>query len=716
MSPATSRLAELAGTWGKPVDRVALVALVISLFLAIVAGTPERALGSVGAALDMGVHQELRRRVLLVMAFVSAFLSLGYLSFYLHAGPRIIDATSYFLEGRVLSHGHLSWPVSSPTASFRGRFLLFHEPDHLSVIFPPGFPLLLALGFLFRAPLVVGPVLAGLLVYATYGLASELAWERPPSERRAVATLAAALSTVCAALRYHTADTMAHGASALWVTLALVCALRAARTGRRRFWLLAGVSVGAVVCTRPVSSFAISFVVLVLAARERRVPHVVLGSLPGVLFLVLASRIQTGRWLVPAQSAYYAASDGPLGCFRYGFGSGIGCLGEHKDYVLSRLPHGFGLAEATLTTLRRLRMHLLDIANFEPLALLAIVPAAKRAGAPARGVLAASVVVLAQMAAYAPFYFDGDYPGGGARFFADVLPVEHALIALATLTLLPGIAFYRRALGVLSLSLFGFGVHDVFEHDALARRDGGRSFWPLEEVGHLDHGLLLVDTDHAFNLGYDPYKGSEHGVSVARGRADDHDRLVAARMGQTDVHVFHSEAGEHGIRPGLAPWIPKPGGTNDIWHFESEAAWPPLAQEGGWAEPVWASTTCADQGQVLTVHVDKEAKAAVVTIDLPVPRSGKWVVLPRVFRTGSPGHASLRLIPGERPLLPSDPKILWEWNDDDAGAKPGHETCIELPPLSTAHGTPLDPRGARLELTATGGDVSLDEVTLKAAR
>jgi len=35
--------------------------------------------------------------------------------------------------------------------------------------------------------------------------------------------------------------------------------------------------------------------------------------------------------------------------------------------------------------------------------------------------------VLGVMLAYVPFYFDGSYPGGGARLFADVLPLEHVL-------------------------------------------------------------------------------------------------------------------------------------------------------------------------------------------------------------------------------------------------------------------------------------------------
>ncbi|HWL89199.1 MAG TPA: hypothetical protein VNO21_25525, partial [Polyangiaceae bacterium] len=128
------------GVWGKPADPVAWAALVLAVLLAL-AAWDRHGLGFAvwlqsGQAGRPGIS---RRRFLVVTAFVAAFLSLGYIAFYLRGGPRIIDATSYFLQGRALSHGKLSWPVLTPTASFRGRFLLFHEPNHLSGIFPPGY-------------------------------------------------------------------------------------------------------------------------------------------------------------------------------------------------------------------------------------------------------------------------------------------------------------------------------------------------------------------------------------------------------------------------------------------------------------------------------------------------------------------------------------------------------------------------------------------------
>lgn len=136
------------------------------------------------------------------LALAAGALSAGYVAYYLRGGPRIVDASYYYLEGRALARGWFSFPVPEPLAAFHGRFLL-SEPvsGRLGVLFPPGYPAALALAFRLHSPLLLGPTLACALVPATYFLARELG-----AERRA-ACVAAGLSVVSAALRYHTADT-----------------------------------------------------------------------------------------------------------------------------------------------------------------------------------------------------------------------------------------------------------------------------------------------------------------------------------------------------------------------------------------------------------------------------------------------------------------------------------------------------------------------------
>jgi hypothetical protein len=696
------------GTWGKPPDTVAWAALGASIALALLSLAPR----SVHDFVGMGAagDRDQRRRVVAAGAFVAAFLSLGYVSFYLRGGPRIIDATSYFLEGRALAHGQFAWAVPSPTASFRGRFLLFHDPASVAVIFPPGYPLLLAAGFLVGAPMVIGPVIAAALVVATFIVTREL---YGPDDPRAdgVAMLASAFSIVCAALRYHTADTMAHGASALGITIALACALRGRRASSVAYFLLAGLAVGGVIATRPVSGVPIAIVVYVLASegvkREASLAAAIVATIPGVVLLGLAQRAETGNFFASAQRAYYAVSDGPPGCFRYGFGKDTGCLNEHADFVKAHLASGFRFIAALGTTGRRLKAHLSDPFNFEPLLLLVLLPSLRcirsRAGL-------ALALVAGQILAYAPFYFDGNYPGGGARMFADVLPMEHALAAIGVSYIAPRIEFMRRSLFVLALSCGGFALHVAFDHVALAERDGGHPMYEpdVTREAQVTKGLVFFDTDQGFNLAHVPGVNPEKDILAARLRGDDHDRMLLDLLNHPASHVYRFAKGGSTV----STWLP-PGGNSDLWRFEAEADWPPLAQSYGWVESAWLSGTCASQERALELH-PSSAATAIATIELPVAKSGRWLVTPRIVRTGGHGRGTLRLVPmGRAPLL-DDAKLVWDWIDDmPTGQRTARETCVDLVPREAQLLAEAPARGARWVLTATGGTVALDRTTLR---
>ena len=254
MSPALVKmLHDVLGIWGRPPDEPAKVAAALAIGMLLLAVT-----GRGRSLLGLGPTPMPRKLFLWVTAFSAALLSILYIALYLRGGPRIIDATTYFLQGRALSHGDFAWTVAEPSGSFRGRFLLYRDVGGEGVmggIFPPGYPMLLALGFGMGAPMVVGPAIAAAIVVATYRLARTMAesTKAPADVVEGAARAAAMLSVFCGALRYHTADTMAHGATALGIALALEAALKR-RAG------LAGLAVGAVVATRPMSALAIGVV------------------------------------------------------------------------------------------------------------------------------------------------------------------------------------------------------------------------------------------------------------------------------------------------------------------------------------------------------------------------------------------------------------------------------------------------------------------------
>jgi len=611
-------------TLGRPPDGVAWAALAVAFALVpLLHARGRRWLGSTRKA----------RFVLPALAVSAALSSAGYVGYYLHGGPRIIDATSYYLQARAMAHGYFAFPVASPLAAFGGRFLLPSAPHALSVIFPPGYAAVLALGFLLRAPMLVGPALAALIVLATYALAREL------SGRLDVARVAAGLSLLCAALRYHTADTMSHGLCALLLCIGMLTAVRAGRWDA----LSSGLALGWLIATRPVSGAVGTLLALcLLEPSARRWAWFGAGLVPGVALLLCYQRSATGSFFASTQLAYYALADGPPGCFRYGFGREVGCLYEHGEYVRARLAGGYGLREALGVTVRRLAVHSIDIANAAPLALLCPVGAwLARAD---RRVRVLFYGCLGFMLAYAPFYFDGSYPGGGTRLFADLLPIEHVLLAIAIVRL-------EWRIVALPLSLVGFAIHASFAHRALAEREGGRPMFEAEVLQRagIDHGLVFVDTDHGFNLGHDPGQLDAHEqVVIARYEHDAHDWWLWDRLGRPLSFRYSYSPSASSARGELTPYVPTPGALR----FEAEAEWPPLAVNNGWAQPDFVP--CASGGRGLRLRPSSPTASAALEFELPLPADRT----PHTLRLGwisPPGPPTkLRLILGKDLILDKD--------------------------------------------------------------
>ncbi len=645
----------LIGQWGAPPDLAAWIALAAGV--ALWAWTFRR-------------KAEAPAPSPWLLALAAGALSWLYWRRYLHGTPRVIDATTYWLQARALAEGHFTWEIPEVSASFRGRFLLFNEvTGRVGGIFPPGYPLVLALGFAAGVPWLVGPLLAVALTWMTGALTREMFHDHPA--REAMRRWAMAVSLACAAVRYHTADTLSHGAAALALTCAFMWALRASRTGAG--WLRVGVAVGWLCAIRPVSVVAALGVCLALARRPRAAGVLLLGMAPGVLFFLVEQRAVTGRWFTSTQTAYYAQSDGPRGCFRYGFGHGVGCRFEHGEFLDGyAFGDGYGTRAALGVTLRRLRAHALDVANFEVLALLAVFGAWRwRARRSVRG---ACALVVGHFVAYAPFYFDGNIAGGGARLYADVLPLEHAL-------LVAGLGAWgdegsRRAARLAGVMAASFALHAVFEHRVAGEKIVGV---PRVEPGR--RALVFVTGDHAFNLAHRP---GERDAVVARGRGDAHDAVLYERLRRPPAFRFMSDA--RGGR--LVAWRPALG---DELVFEADREWPARSQRGGYAVPARIEAPCVTGGSAL--RLVSEGRLASAEVELPLPRSGDLEVVPFVFAEGD-GRVTILEEEGRVPLT------TWAWNSERG--------CIELP---SRHVKSRSPR-LLVRIETTCAPLSLDRVVV----
>jgi hypothetical protein len=583
------------------------------------------------------VHRSPPRAVWIVAPLAAAALSVGYVHYYLRGGPRIIDATAYFLEAKALSHGMLAFPTGEPEQAVLGRFLVRTSIDGApaaSVIFPIGWPAVLALGFLVGAPLAVGPLLAAAITFATMDLARIAAREIDPAREAPMIRIAAVLSLLCATLRYHTADTMSHGLSALCVVVALAGALRVRRGGVAPAVALGG-GLGLLFATRPASALALGLAVVAGGVVDRRVRPIavglaVLAAAPFVVLFFLHQHAATGAATTTAQTAYYLTSDGPPGCFAYGFSSTIGCRGEHGGFLDRYVPDGWGVRGALGTTGRRLLMHLPDALGFAPLLLLVL--AGARLAWRSRLRMVALVPAL-QVAAYAPFYFDGNYPGGGGRMYADVIPVEHVLAVIGVLALAgPRWRPARLATLAVVLGLCGFALHLGRHHADLRDRDGGRPMLEPSRLEGLGRALVLVDTDHGFDLGFDPAHGP---LAVRRHRGDAHDWLAWKALGEppTYRYRFSWEPSE----PAVVSLEPHAIAPSEV--LEGEALWPAAAQTNAWAWPIHTSGACTSAGRGL--RVEPTMAGGHVELVLP-PLPAGLQVAPRLV-----GSALVELVDGE---------------------------------------------------------------------
>jgi hypothetical protein len=680
------------GTWSRPPDRPSQVALALAVFLLVVALAPRGPRWLLGLVEVTGANDQRRtRRFLFVASFVAALLSLGYIAFYLRGGPRAPEAATLWLQGRSLSHGHLAWTAGDPTSPFRSSNLWITAPDRVAGIYPPGYAALLAAAFWLGAPMLIGPLLAAAIVLATWFLARELA--AAAGEDRVwtewTGRIAIGLSLASAGLRYHTAESLPYGAAALAVTVALAAALHARRVDAANLFGVAGLAVGFLAATQPDASIALAVVVLVAALGAdkpgRAIGWGLVASLPGIALLLAANRVAVGHAFVS-----------PLARWTAWFGA-----------QAPMTPKAAALALA-----HRVRANLLDVANFEPLALIPLLllrsGLRRRAG---EATLFAAAIVLLQVIVLGPSSGEAVAPGAGASALANVLPVEHALIALALVLAFPhdadlarrSSATARVATATFALALVGFAVHASHDHERLAASGIGRPHYEpdIAREGGAVHGLLFIDDDEGFELAHDPGVSASHGLLAVRARSDDNDRLIYDLLGHPPAHRYTSK----GPLAGVTAWSP---GGGETWRFEAESDFPPVVAPDprvGRVEVADVSGSCASEGHLLALTPVGGAEAST-TIELPIPQGPpphahhSWTITPRAMQRGGVGTAHLALVTE----LGGPPLTGWSWTD--AARVP---QCLDLP----SRVVEITADRAWLVLTAAGGPVALDKTSVR---
>lgn len=178
--------------------------------------------------------------------------------------PHIDDSVAYLFQAKYFAAGRLYLPAPPDPAAFEMPHILNDGVRWFSK-YPPGWPVVLALGVLAGVPWLVNPILGGLTVVASHAVVGRL-------YDRGVANVTVLLLATSPWFLFMSASFMAHALGALLGLTAVYAVLRA-RMSRGGGWgLAAGAALGALFLTRPLEAVLVGGALAVwsLGFGERR--------------------------------------------------------------------------------------------------------------------------------------------------------------------------------------------------------------------------------------------------------------------------------------------------------------------------------------------------------------------------------------------------------------------------------------------------------------
>lgn len=253
--------------------------------------------------------------------------------------PHVHDELSYLFQAKIFALGKATAASPSPREAFDFPHVVNNGRWYSQ--YPPGFPLLLALGWVLGMPWAVNPVLAALSAIVFYLLGKELYGE-------AEGRLAAVLGALSPWFLLTSATMMSHASSLLFCALFLLFSFRALSAPSFREGLLAGASLGMALLIRPYNAALIAVPMLAFGAirlvRDRRRGVAALAGLAAALFVAAAvllayNQATNGHPLRWGYTERYGAAHG-LGFGRAGYmgvphspALGLSLLGENLEAI-----------------------------------------------------------------------------------------------------------------------------------------------------------------------------------------------------------------------------------------------------------------------------------------------------------------------------------------------------------------------------------------------
>jgi len=269
--------------------------------------------------------------------------------------PHVQDSVAYLFQAKTFALGRLWVPTPPYPAFFAHEFIVMDPAGRWFSKYPPGWPMLLALGVLVRAPWVVSPICGALSLLMLYRLGRDI-------YRPRVGLLAAGLGLSAPFLIFLSGSMMSHASGLLFALLLTWAFWRASRSARPwRPAAVAGLAFGVLFLIRPYSALlvVIPFALYGLAnvirrpddAIRRYAPPVV-AALPFVAAFVVYNKIFTGDWFYPTQQLWWPFDQVGLGPTHGPWGyTPIDALNNTSRNLSELLEHGFGWPQFTTLAL-----------------------------------------------------------------------------------------------------------------------------------------------------------------------------------------------------------------------------------------------------------------------------------------------------------------------------------------------------------------------------
>jgi hypothetical protein len=245
-----------------------------------------------------------------LLAAFAAGMSLLIASAVLDRIPHVTDGVSYAFQGKIFASGRLFLEPPPVPVLFVHENVLVTATRWCSK-YPPGWPLLLAFGWLIGAPWIIDPLLFGVSVIGVWRLGRAL-FDAPTGLLAAVALAVSPFALLMSA------GFLAHGAALCAGVWCLVFLVEGAAEPRRGRLAAAGFLGGFMVLVRPFTAVAllgpaVVWALVRLRGRFRMVGWMALGALPCAVAFLLYNRVVFGAAFITGYTAYDPAQYGSAG-------------------------------------------------------------------------------------------------------------------------------------------------------------------------------------------------------------------------------------------------------------------------------------------------------------------------------------------------------------------------------------------------------------------